>query len=161
MTPMRTAVSAAPIGRQMDNEWPIPALEWWQTSSRIVLKAAHWRAGPRPPHPNENSCNLWATRVDARTGEPRGQPKRLTNWAGFCMDTPSATADGKRLTFRKWSWQGSVYVADLQANGKRITTPRRLTLSEGLNYPRAWTADSKAVVFRSRRNGKGGISSRR
>jgi len=96
------------------------------------------------PEPNETSCNLWATRVDARTGEPRGQPQRLTNWAGFCLDTPSATADGKRLAFRKWSRQGNVYVADLQANGKRITTPKRLTLSEGSSYPRAWTADSKA-----------------
>jgi Tol biopolymer transport system component len=125
--------------------------DWcWSPDGRMIYSLSE-------PEPNETSCNLWATRVDARTGEPRGQPQRLTNWAGFCLDTPSATADGKRLAFRKWSRQGNVYVADLQANGKRITTPKRLTLSEGSSYPRAWTADSKAVIFRSKRNGKAGI----
>jgi eukaryotic-like serine/threonine-protein kinase len=44
--------------------------------------------------PNGNTCNLWAARFDARTGEPRGHPRRLTNWAGSCMDAPSATATG-------------------------------------------------------------------
>jgi dipeptidyl aminopeptidase/acylaminoacyl peptidase len=42
-----------------------------------------------------------------------------------------------------------VYVADLEANGRRITARRRLTLNEGRNYPGAWTTDSKAVVFES------------
>src|SRR5207249_7992627 len=82
------------------------------------------------------------------------EPKRLTNWAGFCMDTTSVTADGKRLAFRRWSWQSNVYVADLEAGRTRITTPRRLTLNEGRNYPAAWTPDSKAVVFRSYRDGQ-------
>jgi serine/threonine protein kinase len=111
----------------------------------------------REPNPNGNTCNFWAARVDARTGEPSKPPKRLTNWAGFCMDSPSATADAKRLTFRKWSWQGSVYVANLEPNGKRITTPSRLTLNEAQNYPMAWTADSRAVIFQSNRNGRWGI----
>jgi eukaryotic-like serine/threonine-protein kinase len=70
------------------------------------------------------------------------------------MDSTSATADGKRLAFRKWSWQGSVYVADLEANGTRISTPSRLTLNEGRSYPAAWTTDSKGVVFGSYRDGQ-------
>jgi Tol biopolymer transport system component len=129
----------------------IGVIDWcWSPDGRFIYSLAE-------PDPNGNSCNLWAMRVDARTGEPREQPRRLSNWAGFCMDAPSATADGKRLTFRKWSWQGSVYVADLNANGTRITTPSRLTLSEGRNYPKAWTGDSKAVIFQSNRNGHWGI----
>src|SRR5260370_39067459 len=36
----------------------------------------------------------------------------------------------------------------------RITPPRRLTLNEGRNYPGAWTADSKAVVFGSYVDGR-------
>jgi eukaryotic-like serine/threonine-protein kinase len=78
----------------------------------------------------------------------------LTDWAGFCMDDPSPTADGKRLSFRRWSWQGSVYVADLEANGTHMTSPRHLTLNEGRNYPSAWTADSQAIVFESYRDGR-------
>jgi Tol biopolymer transport system component len=70
------------------------------------------------------------------------------------MDDPSPTADAKRLSFRRWSWQGSVYVADLEANGTRMTSPRHLTLNEGKNYPSAWTADSQAVVFESYRDGR-------
>jgi eukaryotic-like serine/threonine-protein kinase len=45
----------------------------------------------------------------------------------------------------------------LDANRTRITTPTRLTLSEGRNYPTAWTTDSKAVLFQSNRNGHWGI----
>jgi hypothetical protein len=47
-----------------------------------------------------------------------------------------------------------VYVADLSADDTHITTPRRLTLNEGRNYPCAWTADSKAVVFGSYLDGQ-------
>lgn len=103
------------------------------------------------------SCDFWAIGVDARTGKPKGNPRRLTNWAGFCMQDPSVTADGKRLTFRKLSAQGTVFVADVQANGTRISTPRRLTQNEGQDYPATWTADSKAVVFRSHRDGRWSI----
>jgi Tol biopolymer transport system component len=99
--------------------------DWcWSPDGRIIFSLYD-------PDPNGNSCNFWATRVDARTGEPRDQPRRLTNWAGFCMDSTSATADGKRLTFRKWSWQGSLYVADFQANGVQITSPSRHSLATG------------------------------
>jgi serine/threonine protein kinase len=104
------------------------------------------------------SCNFWTTPIDARTGRPVGPSKRLTNWVGFCMEDPSASANGKRLAFRKLSPQGTVYVADLSPNGMRISTPRRLTLNEGHNYPVAWTPDSKAaVVLRSYRDGQWSI----
>jgi len=50
-----------------------------------------------------------------------------------------------------------VYVADLQTGGSRLTNPTRLTLDEGWNNPFAWTADGKAVVFSSTRNGASAI----
>jgi Tol biopolymer transport system component len=49
------------------------------------------------------------------------------------------------------------YIADLQSNGTRIGLPKRLTFNEGWDSPAAWTADSKAVVFSSNRNGHYGI----
>lgn len=103
------------------------------------------------------SCNFWAVRVDGRTGKPIGNPRRLTDWAGFCMEDPTVTADGKQLAFRKLSAQGTVFVAEVRANGTRISAPRRLTQNEGANYPAAWTADSTAVVFRSYREGQWSI----
>lgn len=63
-----------------------------------------------------SSCNLWEIRADPRTGKAREEPRRLTNWAGFCVSHLSVTADGKRLAFTRWSGRGSVYVADLRAN---------------------------------------------
>jgi eukaryotic-like serine/threonine-protein kinase len=102
----------------------------------------------------ENTCNFWQTRMDIGTGEPLEKPKPFTNWSGFCVDTLSATADGQKLAFRRSTVQSSVYLGDLQAHGVRMTVPRRLTLNEGRDYPSAWTADSKAVVFVSNRNGQ-------
>jgi len=104
-----------------------------------------------------DSCNFWAARIDRRTGVPIEAPRRLTDWAGVCMDNTTATADGKRLAFRKYAWQGNVYVAGLAAGGKRMTTPKRLTLNEGRNYPAGWTTDGKAIVFVSYRDGQWGI----
>jgi serine/threonine protein kinase/Tol biopolymer transport system component len=128
--------------------------------SEARLQDFYWLADGRliytlnEPDPDRTNCNFWELRVDSRTGEPRGHSRRLTSWSGFCMDNLSATADGKRLVFHRWSNQGSVYVADFEARRSRITTPRRLTMIEGLNYPSAWTADSRAVVFASNRDGR-------
>jgi serine/threonine protein kinase len=109
------------------------------------------------PDPNAWMCNFWEMRIDTRTGEPRGKPWRLTNWAGFCESGLSVAADGKRLAFRKSARQSSVYVADLKANGTQISTPSRLMFTESWDHPTAWTADSKAVLFFSDRKGYGRI----
>jgi eukaryotic-like serine/threonine-protein kinase len=130
---------------------PVSGWDWsWLPDGRMI----HISGERGQAVTASDSCNFWAIPIDTRTGKPLDKPKRLTNWAGFCMDAPSPTADAKRLSFRRWSWQGSVYVADLEANGTRMTSPRHLTLNEGRNYPSAWTADSQAVVFESYRDGR-------
>jgi Tol biopolymer transport system component len=48
-------------------------------------------------------------------------------------------------------------VGDLTAGGTRMNAPRRLTNDESENIPTAWTADSKALLFLSDRNGAWGI----
>ncbi len=106
---------------------------------------------------NEYACNFWEARIDEHTGTMIGTPRRVTNWNGFCTGEESASADGKRLTFRQWAAQHSIYLADLDANGTRISTPRQVTPTKSKNYLSAWTADSKAVVFNSRGNGHWGI----
>ena len=93
--------------------------------------------------------NYWeATEV---TG---GKSRRLTNWAGFGMTNMSVTADGKRLAFLRWSVREIVYVADYDPTRTRITEPRQLSQAEAQEIPTGWTADSKAVLFTSNRNGR-------
>src|SRR5439155_14190537 len=106
---------------------------------------------------NDQTCNYWAVVIDPRTGTPAENPRRVTNWLGFCVGSTSATADGKRLVFMEWFNKSSVYVANLRDNGTRITTPRLFTFSEGHNMPLDWTADGRAILFASTRNGHLGI----
>jgi serine/threonine protein kinase/Tol biopolymer transport system component len=141
--PPITAVSDSDLGDITD--WS------WSPDGRIIFSV------PDHADPRENTCNFWQTRIAGRTGEPLEKPKRMTNWSGFCMDSLSTSSDGKRLAFRRSTVQSSVYLADLQSRGTRISAPLRLTLTEGRDYPAAWTADSKAVVFVSNRNGQSGI----
>jgi Tol biopolymer transport system component len=95
--------------------------------------------------------------LDPRTFEFVGNPQRISNLAAVCASALSATADGKRVAFRESRSHASIYAADLQAGGARISNPIRLTLDEGWNNPSAWTADGKAVVFYSNRNGSSEI----
>jgi eukaryotic-like serine/threonine-protein kinase len=123
-------------------------LDWsWLPNGRVLYSITE-------PGPDSETCNYWTVRIDSKTGKSPEKPKRLTNWAGFCADTSSATADSRKLVFRRSAWQGHVDVADLEAGGARISNLRRLTQNEGRNYPASWTADSRAVVFGAYRDGR-------
>ena len=122
----------------------------WLPDGRVIY--ALWEIDPE-----QGTCNYWQIRIDPRTGEPVDKPRRITNWTGFCVAGTSVTSDSKRLAFEEWTSRTSVYVADLQDRGTRITTPTRLTLEEVWNYPSGWTADGKAVLFFSTRHGAVGL----
>ena len=98
-----------------------------------------------------NACNYWKLKVNSETGQPEGQPHRITNWAGFCLDATSATADGKRLAFTEVANRGSIYVAEMQNGAAGITSPVRLSLMDAPNRLFGWTKDSKCVLFSSAR----------
>ena len=117
---------------------------WWSPSGRLVYGMAD---------PNQSGGNLWEIQVDPKTGEGVGKPKRITNWTEADTLSISGTADGKRLAVTKHSAQWDVYVGQLEAGGRRLTSARRLTLEERDDLPGAWTPDSKAVLFWSNRNG--------
>jgi Tol biopolymer transport system component len=103
------------------------------------------------------TSNLWQVSTDSRSGTATGQPRRITRWAGFYIGGLSATADGKRLVFLRLSYQGQVYLSELAAGGVRMNPPRRLTNGDVNDYPIAWMPDSKAIFFRSWRNGAWGL----
>ena len=68
------------------------------------------------------TVNLWETKVDAATGKPLGEARRLTQWSGgFSYSTAgylSMTADGKQAVVLRLNAQSDIYVAELEAGGK-------------------------------------------
>jgi dipeptidyl aminopeptidase/acylaminoacyl peptidase len=99
------------------------------------------------------SCNYWTLPIDLQSGQATEAPKRLTSWAGFCVDAISMTADGKRVAFKESSSKSSVFTAILQPDHAHISPPSLLILSDGVNQPMGWTADSKTVVLTTDLNG--------
>jgi eukaryotic-like serine/threonine-protein kinase len=121
----------------------------WMPDGRLIYNT--WDSGF-----TSRTCNLWQMRLDPR-GEAIGKPQRIMSLPAVCNLGFSVTADGKRLVFLESREHASVYVADLEAGGTRLTSPNRLTLDEGWNNPAAWTADGKAVFFYSNRSGAEGL----
>ena len=102
----------------------------------------------------DSACNYWTMQLDLRTGKPIEQPRRLTNWIGFCAQGGSTTADGKRLAFVQAASHWTVYIADLLTGGTRIANPQHFGLDDSFNVPQDWTNDSKAIIFTSNRTGQ-------
>jgi serine/threonine protein kinase/Tol biopolymer transport system component len=127
---------------------------WWLAEGRLIYSLGE---GAWSYFDSFSDSNLWDVRVDAG-GRPSGKPTRVTKWAGFSLAGPNASADGKRLVFRRVNAQADVYVGDLEPGGRHLKTPpRRLTLDERNDLPTGWTPDSKAVLIQSDRSGKLGI----
>jgi serine/threonine protein kinase len=122
----------------------------WLPDGRLIFST-------KEPAAIHDTCNYWAMRLDARTGETIEKPRQLTNWADFCVSNPSATADGKRLAFLQMAGRDAVYVADLDAGGTRIRKSQHLVLDESYDYLQDWTPDSRAILFTSNRDGRNGI----
>jgi serine/threonine protein kinase len=104
-----------------------------------------------------NSCNFWLARNDLRNGKLIEKPRKVTNWAGYCMDPTSVTADGKKLAFLEMSGHPTVQVADLASDGIHITNERHLTLTESMDVLADWTPDSQSIVFFSNQSARRGI----
>jgi WD40 repeat protein len=100
-----------------------------------------------------NDTNLWTVKVDPATGLPSGMPQRRTRWTDFDIWMLSVNANASRLCFVRRREESDIYIGDIQAHGRRLTSPRQFTRGEARNYPYAWTPDSRAVVFASNRDG--------
>lgn len=103
------------------------------------------------PRPNQADSNLWSVPVDSR-GHITGTAVRLTATPDD-VGGLSATEDGKRIAYTKYSQNPDVYISEQNAAGTRFGEPHRLTLDERRDFPFAWTPDSKAVLFTSDRDG--------
>ena len=87
---------------------------YWLPDDRVVYSLGEGRATA------SDNCNLWELRVNAATGAPVEQPRRLTNWAGSNLDHLSATSDGKRLVSQKWWFHNDVRIGELQDRNTKL-----------------------------------------
>ena len=114
-----------------------------------------WRViyAAREPTERAQDSNLWSARIDRRDGSAVGSPRRLTNWTGFRFAWLSATADGRRLAFVKYTVNEHTYISNLKRGNTAIDQPRRLTKDEWNDVPTAWSPDDRFVYFHTSRNG--------
>lgn len=102
--------------------------------------------------PGWSYLELWEVRTNPASGAFLGSPRKVASLPPV-VEGMSVTADGKQVVLLRTVNQNPVFVGDFDAREPRITNIRRLTLDERSNYPHAWTADSRAVIFESDRNG--------
>jgi eukaryotic-like serine/threonine-protein kinase len=109
------------------------------------------------PASKEEACQYWIARVDSAFAKFSSPPRQLPRGDGACITSISATFDGKRVYFLKQTEHFGIYVADLDVDATRISPPRHLSLTDDREFPAAWTADSRDIIFVSRREGKWGF----
>lgn len=117
----------------------------WTSDNRLIYSLQELS-------PNQDDSNLWTVHLNPEANRTVGNAVRLTNDPGIVASL-SMSHDGKRLAYSKHTIQPDVYITELEANGTRLSSPKRLTLDERQDYPFGWTFDNKSVIFSSDRNG--------
>jgi eukaryotic-like serine/threonine-protein kinase len=103
-----------------------------------------------------SSHEVWEVKTDLATGTLLEEPRKVTTVPGGSNSTLlglSVSVTGKQAMVLVQSYQNSVFVGDFDQPPPRISNVRRLTLDDQTNYPHAWTADSREVIFESNRSG--------
>jgi eukaryotic-like serine/threonine-protein kinase len=101
-----------------------------------------------------NANNYWAIHAEPQSGQPSGKAEKITNWDGRHTWSATASADGSRLVLIRGYNRDDVNVGELKNAGRQLDTPRRLTVSDSVDYAFAWTPDSKTIFFSSDRTGR-------
>jgi Tol biopolymer transport system component len=107
----------------------------------------------RKPGSND-AREIWITRI--LPGGALSPPSRLVSLDIQDRDRVyglSATSDGTRLVTIRQSNQDAVFIADFSHSPPRLSNAYKLTLDERSNFPHAWTADGRSVIFESDRGG--------
>jgi DNA-binding winged helix-turn-helix (wHTH) protein/Tol biopolymer transport system component len=119
---------------------------WWAPDGRILFS---YREDPAS---SQDNYGVYSIHVDELTGKATGPPQPITQAEGRIRGM-SGTADGKRLVLWRSNAAWQTFIASLDPVSHQWKEPRRLTLDANANIADAWTADSKAVLFFSNRNG--------
>jgi DNA-binding winged helix-turn-helix (wHTH) protein/Tol biopolymer transport system component len=119
---------------------------WWNADGRLLFAYLNNPASER------EDAGVDSILMDERTGKAAAAPQQVTEGQGW-IGGLSATSDGKRLVVSRGNTTRQVFITERDPANRRWTAPRRLTLDTNESLATAWTADSKAVLFVSDRNG--------
>jgi len=119
---------------------------WGAPKGRIVYCMAE-------APPNDTDTNLWEVRVNLRSGEREGKPRRITEWAGTALLSPTVTYNGTKLVVLKSHARTDVLVGELGAGGTTLNGVRALTKGDGDAVPTGWRPDGSSVLFETNKNG--------
>ena len=135
----------------VENGHALPPPLCWSPDGRLYF-------APQPQSKSgSQDHSIWSVAVDPISGKALGQPQELLKTLGW-IGGLSASQAGKRLVFWRSDVSRQTFISEFDRNTRKMSSPRRLTLDQSVsNMPVDWTADSKAVVFASNRNGKYGI----
>jgi len=122
----------------------------WSADGRLFYRLAE-------PDSNLLSENIWSIEVDPDTGRIRGRPSQVTSGTGFTLTNFSQSADGKRFAFASTRSRDTIQVAEIRGRVPELATPSPLGGDNWDKWLDGWTADSQAVVFESKPQGKPGI----
>jgi hypothetical protein len=100
--------------------------------------------------PNQKDLNLWEARIDSQTGKIEAET-RITSGHGFIVELTAASG-GNVLALRRVDPHDHVYLAELRG-GRQLAPPTRLSKENWGDDAQSWTADSKAVLLTSDRDG--------
>jgi len=117
----------------------------WTKDDRLVYATASSRLAP-------GNSTLWAIRMYGPNNSRFRAPVRIVSGPGYVPHI-SLSAKGDKLVFLRNTIQPDVYVSSVEASGRELSPPQRLTLDDRDDYPFAWTPDSRSVVFVSNRDG--------
>jgi Tol biopolymer transport system component len=119
---------------------------WWNVDGRILFAYLNNPASER------EDTGVDSISIDERTGKAPAPPQRVNEGQGW-IGGLSATSDGKGLVVSRGNTTRQVFITEPDPANHRWKAPRRLTLDTNESLATAWTADSKAVLFVSDRNG--------
>jgi hypothetical protein len=117
----------------------------WLSATQIV--ADRWEAPDRP------FSNLWEIDIDPREMRVLGKPRRLTNWAGFAIETMSSSPASRRLVIARRLDESVIFIGKLGEHGDTLGAQHRLSSEERTEWPGGWSADSTSLLFQSDRTG--------
>jgi eukaryotic-like serine/threonine-protein kinase len=125
---------------------------WHDYVNRIVWLADGRLIFTRGEPPPAYSVNLWAIRLDPKTGNARGKPEKLTNSFDFVPWYVSASHNGNRFAMTKARDWWDAYVVELPKGATQLSPPKRLSTGENYDFPSDWSPDNKSFLFYSNRN---------